>query len=294
MKNVLLSAAILLCAMLLYCSSNQGGAPAADCKKCEGDLASAQIEISKLKADLASAQIEISKLKADLAGKDKTIEALKSTPEQKYQALLDAAKGATGANAISAVQKEAHAFIDGNPTSPLVKNVKTLLAELVVREKAARQEEERQAAVNALDNIKSALSGIDDGSELGAAPIMKLAGLIEKEYTLGVLKRMPSTNYKAAMKDADAERGRVMTVRGSVVQISKQAAAGLTVYEGVLLTGGWDAIHYIAVGSTKEIYEKSQATFVGVFAQTYSYPNAGGGTTHSVVLVGYFEIAENK
>jgi len=269
---------LLLPLAVINCTSQQ---PSKDCSQCEQALDQAKKEIADLQQKLDSA--------------NRLVEELKKTPEQVYQTLVEKAEQVGDSRSAGAAIEEVDSFIAKNPTSPLLKSAQQLKGELQKKLKTYETEEARQAALKALDDIKASLAGIKDGEELDALTLMKLAQKIQGSYSLQVLKQLPQTGYKAAMKDPDAERGAVISARGTVIQIRKEALPeNFTIYEGILLQSGFNAVYFIALGSTKGIYEDSWANFTGVFAQIYSYPNAGGGTTHSVVAVGYFDIPENR
>ena len=102
------------------------------------------------------------------------------------------------------------------------------------------------------------------------------------------------TSLKKVLKDSDAERGRRLCLRGSVTQIEKVNTGTGAIFGGLLRTGDWDMVSFMAARSTGELVEGSRARFCGVVTGRYSYSNAGGGTTHAVHLVGVFDLPENR
>ena len=252
------------------------------------------VSVSQLKTELQAANTEMAKLKEELAQAHKLIEELKQTPEQLYKKLVDQAEKVASVDESTKLLTQTNAFIKKNPQHPLARSAKKLVVDLNAKQKVLQKKEDEIAAEKAIETLKKQLASVKDGNDLASLPLLALAKSIKAEFSMDVLKKLPSTNKKEAMKDADAVRGKVLSARGRVIQISKQAITNdLTVYEGNLMEN-WDVFHFIAVGSTEGVYQDSYAKFVGVFSQLYSYPNVGGGTTNSIVLVGYFDIKQNR
>lgn len=258
------------------------------CSECEQALEKAKNEIAELQQKLANIQQELNSAHA-------LIEELRKTPEQIYKGLVEKASNVNDSTSTRTVIEEIDSFILKNPTSPLSKSAQQLKMELQKKLKSFEAEEARRAALLALGEIKALLAGVKDGTELDAIALVKLARRIEESFPLRVLKQLPKTTYKAAMKDPDAERGAIISASGRVIQIRKELLEGnFTIYKGQLVKSDFNVIYFIALGSTNGIYEDSWATFTGVFSQVYYYPNVSGGTTPSVVAVGYFDIPQNR
>jgi hypothetical protein len=96
------------------------------------------------------------------------------------------------------------------------------------------------------------------------------------------------------MKDPEAERGKRLCSLGTINQIEVDRSAGSPIYNGGLMTPGFDSVRFSAVGSSGDLVEGSGARICGIVTGKYSYSNAGGGTTHAVYLVGMFDIPQNK
>lgn len=102
------------------------------------------------------------------------------------------------------------------------------------------------------------------------------------------------TDYKTAMKYMDGARGQRMCVSGMIFEIE----AGQTNW-GRISTGS------IFVPETREVYsvygvkssgnlvDESMARFCGIITGKNSYSNSGGGITHTISLVGMFDLPEN-
>ncbi len=148
--------------------------------------------------------------------------------------------------------------------------------------------EEQAKALQAISDIRALLAGAKDADELSFPQIVAVANhLSSNNIKYSTIAQLPGGNFGEAMKDPDSERGKSMVISGRVIQISKDG----DYFKGLIWTGNfYNQIYYfITPGTTRGISQDSYAFFAGVFAQRYSYSNSAGGTTHSVVLVGYFE-----
>lgn len=103
-----------------------------------------------------------------------------------------------------------------------------------------------------------------------------------------------ATSFAKAMKDTDAERGKPLCARGRIVQIGAQQSDAGKFFEGVMGSGPSDPVSFMAVGSTGEIVAGRAARFCGVITGRYSFGNTAGGVTHSLRLVGMFDLPENR
>lgn len=141
----------------------------------------------------------------------------------------------------------------------------------------------------AISVIKPAL---EDG---GLTPGAKALTLWSAERaTWEELSAIPETKLALVMKDSEAERGKRICARGSIVEISVDRSAGSAVYFGGLITPGMSVIRFAAVKSTGELVQHSNARFCGIVTGKESYENSGGGVTHAVFAVGMFDLPENR
>lgn len=101
------------------------------------------------------------------------------------------------------------------------------------------------------------------------------------------------TSFARVRKDSDAERGKRMCVKGRIIQITKDATAGETMFIGLMLLGYTEIARFYAVGDTGDLVDNSRARFCGVVTGTYDYANSAGGTGHAVSLVGMFDLPGN-
>lgn len=105
---------------------------------------------------------------------------------------------------------------------------------------------------------------------------------------LGTLEK---TSFAKVKKDSDAERGKLLCSSGSLVSI-RTIKSG-SIYDGLLMTPSSNIISFFAVRSSGELVERSVAKICGIVVGKYSYRNSGGGTTHSVSVIGLFDLPEN-
>jgi len=101
------------------------------------------------------------------------------------------------------------------------------------------------------------------------------------------------TTTKRVMKDSDEERGRRMCARGRIVEIEK-VSDDPKVFSGGLSTSSYDIVRFLAAGSTGDLVGSSRGRICGVVVGEYAYSNVGGGQTRAVMLVGMFDLPENK
>ena len=108
------------------------------------------------------------------------------------------------------------------------------------------------------------------------------------------LNALPTTKFKLVQKDAESERGKILCMRGSLVEINVDRSGGFPAYLGGVFSYSGDVVRFVAVGSTGELVANSNAKICGVVIGTFSYSNSAGGVTHAVQIVGMFDLKENK
>lgn len=108
------------------------------------------------------------------------------------------------------------------------------------------------------------------------------------------LNLIPETKRALVMKDPTSERGKRLCVSGTVTQISVERSTGEMLTIGILMTSSVDFVRFIAVRSSGEIVENTAARICGIVIGTNSYSNTGGGVTHAAMLVGMFDLPENR
>lgn len=126
----------------------------------------------------------------------------------------------------------------------------------------------------------------------GAANLAKWS---DAHLMWGELKSLPDGNFALTMKDPDTQRGKKVCFSGRVGDIQAESIDGVKTFEGsIYSTSVRNLIYrYIAVKSTGSITANKKAKFCGVVVGRNSYKNSVGGTTHTVQLVGMFELPEN-
>lgn len=153
----------------------------------------------------------------------------------------------------------------------------------------------RAERVGAAETFRAALAAawpaMTDTRETPSDGAILLAAWMGADGRLADVKvARDETSLPKAMKDIDAERGRRLCVSGRLIQIQRDA----TVWVGTMMSGGGNYVHYYAAGSSGELVAGSQARLCGVITGALSYSNVGGGTTHSVQVVGVFDLRENR
>ena len=234
---------------------------------------------------------ELNQAKTDLKKANDTIEELKRTPEQAYKLLVEKSADLQNVGQSEQLLKALDDFISKNPGSKQTVGAKSLKRTVTKKHDELKKEAERKAAEQAIQEFREKLKAVQDGKELDEDLNKSIADLITRSYTLSTLKLLPQTKYREAEKSPETERGKLMKYRGQLMQIKN---INDNLCEGTIIQNGWDVVFFYAVGSTKGLYANSWGTFYGIFTQQYSYQNTGGGTTHALVLVGYFDITENR
>ena len=109
---------------------------------------------------------------------------------------------------------------------------------------------------------------------------------------VGVVK--DETTFKLVKKDSDEEKGKRLCATGRLIQISVEKTNLGKVYSGLLITNSRDIYSFSNVGSSGSLVEEDRVRTCGIVIGNYSYSNSGGGTGHTVQLVGMFDLPENK
>jgi hypothetical protein len=152
--------------------------------------------------------------------------------------------------------------------------------------------------LNALTDLPSGIalarSYFDDASDQPDPAGVVFALWADHTMTWATLQKVEETKRALVMKDSLVERGYRVCTSGSVVQISVERHERTTLATGIMLNGSFEPTHFLAVGSTGDLVEKSQARFCGVVVGRYVYGNSGGGSSHAITLVGMFDLPENK
>lgn len=117
--------------------------------------------------------------------------------------------------------------------------------------------------------------------------------------TWGQLQAIPETTDALARKDIEAEAGKRICVRGSLIQIEAKrpdATRKDGKYFEALLSKGYGSNYFklIAVKSTGKLVDGSAARFCGIVTEQHSFPNRAGGETGTLLLVGMFDLPENR
>ncbi len=101
------------------------------------------------------------------------------------------------------------------------------------------------------------------------------------------------TTLARARKDSEPEMFKRVCFSVRISQIVKDESFGIQVFRGVF-SPRTRPTSFIAAGHTGDLVEQSLARFCGLVAGNYAYSNTGGGESQTVLLVGMFDLPENK
>jgi hypothetical protein len=108
------------------------------------------------------------------------------------------------------------------------------------------------------------------------------------------LTAQPETKHALVLKDPALERGKRLCSSGTLAEIQVDRTVTPPVYVGGVVSSALKVTRFVAVRSTGDLVENSQARLCGIVTGTQSYTNAGGGSTQAVFVVGMFDLPENK
>jgi hypothetical protein len=150
-----------------------------------------------------------------------------------------------------------------------------------------------------INDIKSSVdffktSFKDSTNNLDAGAVSFSIWAIKKDISWKDLNSLTKTSYAKCQKDIDSERGNVLCVSGSVLEMTVQRSGYGAVYIGGFNSSSFNIVRFIAVKSTGELVAGSSSKLCGVVTGLQSYSNSGGGVTHSVHVVGLFDLPENR
>jgi hypothetical protein len=144
------------------------------------------------------------------------------------------------------------------------------------------------------DAMRMALPVMSDSvDEISPGAILFTAWAARKMRWADVAVAKNETSLKLVRKDGDEARGKRLCASGRIGEIEK-ISSDPKVFTGGLIAGWTDVYRFLAVGSTGELVGESRARFCGVVVGQYDYSNTGGGQTKSVMLVGMFDLPQNK
>lgn len=268
------------------------GSDKQNCGECESGLTECRAKVVLLeqsKDKVAELETTVTTLKTTLSEKEAKIEALLQTPEQKLLSFSERTEKVADLENAQTLRKEMQAFITSNPKTAFAKSAGNQIKSLDARIKQFEKAQAEEAALEAIKGVREMLVGAKDGTDLDLVRILLVSSYIkENNLNFEALKKMPHVNVEEAKKDPESERGKTLTVTGSVIQITKDGEW----YTGLMATkkgyGIGQVYNFITPGTTKGIYEGKNGTFTGVFTQMYYYSTRAGGQNDALVLIGYF------
>jgi hypothetical protein len=145
--------------------------------------------------------------------------------------------------------------------------------------------------VEAVEQAKPDMSDEQNNISKGAVEIgaWAMSSLKWSELT-----NLPKTRPLLVLKDSESERGKLICAAGQIIEIKAEQAGPGKIFEGELGDPQDEAIYrFVAVKSTGELVEGSQAVFCGITIGRFDYSNSMNGVTHAIQLVGMFKLPEN-
>ena len=157
----------------------------------------------------------------------------------------------------------------------------------------------RAQQIEILDSVDRAIAfakpDMSDAVDSESPGTTLLARWASKKMKLAdVALARDETSFDAIAKDAGAERGKRMCVKGPIAKIEVAKTEGGEVGNGSLLGGGKHVAYFKAVGDRGDLAAKKGARFCGVVIGNYDYKNAAKATSHAVAMVGMFDLAASK
>jgi len=255
----------------------------------EKAIVAAQTELAGMRTSLSEAKQALQTAEAAVREKDIQLKEYSQSPGAVYQEVIAAvAAVATTADvdAVRATIKEFGTRFPGAAESKALRKQSKALKRTRRGLAAAEAKAKAEESISALRDLMANSEG--DGSTLDIQTAVTVAEYLKgKGLNYAAINQLPKGSFAEAMKDIAGERGRRIVASGSIVQISKDG----DYFRGIMCKGSFcDKVYYfVTPGTTRGIVQRKRATFSGVIMQRMAYSNAGGGTTHAVVLVGYFK-----
>jgi len=144
---------------------------------------------------------------------------------------------------------------------------------------------------HAIGETMAHMTDTTDGPSAGA--LMLAIWLRERGTWADVAPAQDETSLGKVKKDSEAERGKRMCARGTIVQIAKEQAID-GAFSGNIFTSVGNVVNFVSFGSTGELVARSRARFCGIVTGNYAFENVAGGQTQSVQMVGAFDLPENR
>lgn len=156
------------------------------------------------------------------------------------------------------------------------------------KELAARK---RIATLTVAQAAREAAPQMSDSLDKPSQGAITFAAWAALYMTWRSLQEVEETTHGKVMKDPDAERGKRVCMQGRVVQIARDGAVFRGVFDDYL---GNKVISFIAVGSSGALVDGSPGRFCGVATERHTYSRAYGGVINSALVVGMFDLTENR
>ncbi|MEZ4232181.1 MAG: hypothetical protein R3B89_23595 [Polyangiaceae bacterium] len=134
------------------------------------------------------------------------------------------------------------------------------------------------------------LMGMREGVDYGG---MYLSAWIDVHLQWNEFGTIPQTSVRAVLKDPLGERGKLLCVSGSVVEIRVNRDFARPFFLGTLATQGLLFVTFVAVRSTDGVVADTTGVFCGIATGDFTYTNMAGGRTTSALAVGMFDLPQN-
>lgn len=101
------------------------------------------------------------------------------------------------------------------------------------------------------------------------------------------------TTAAHVMKDSEPHIGKRMCIKGRITQINATFVNDEKMFQGVMVIRK-QPITFIAVASTGDLVARNRARFCGLIAGRYDYTNTRNTQSQGFMLVGMFDLPENR
>jgi hypothetical protein len=137
---------------------------------------------------------------------------------------------------------------------------------------------------------------VDEHGTISAGTLMMIGWANRHLHLDAVEVSANETSYAQASKDPSAARGKRMCVSGKLVDLSPVRTDAYMYSRGVLAAAGAaeQRFAFSAVGSAGSLVPGSDARLCGVVTGWIDGEDETRGPAHSVILVGVFDLPENR
>lgn len=154
--------------------------------------------------------------------------------------------------------------------------------------------QEPATLVEAINAYKPSMSDITHASsDEYSEGVLSLARWSAGHLQWAELNSLPTGSFALTMKDPNTQRGKKICMSGIALQIAATPIDDVELHESIISSDAGDIYSLLAVKSIGEVVANRKAAMCGVITGTRSYRTSGNGITHSLQLVGMFDLPEN-